>query len=96
MSFPPFSRQSFDRALTQLYNQWLTRVTSSYICTLKPHICTRYLAPGVLNIDIWRKRVSYVGLSLEGGHQAAQGLKADVDVEASLLLGRDVGHSAAL
>ena len=30
-------------ALTQLVNQWLTRVISSYICTLKTHICTRYL-----------------------------------------------------
>ena len=50
MSFPPFIllRLTVDCALTQLYNQLLTRVTSSYICTLKTHICTRYLARNLM------------------------------------------------
>ena len=51
MSFPPFILPSFDRALTQLCNQLSTRVISSYICTLKTHICTRYLARRVIISD---------------------------------------------
>ena len=43
----------------------------------------------------WR-RGTHGGLGLEDGHQAAEGLKADGDVEASLLLSRDGGGSAAL
>ena len=48
MSSPPFILLSFDRALTQLCNQLLTRETSLYICTLKTHICTQYLARWVI------------------------------------------------
>ena len=45
MSFPPFILPclTVDHALTQLCNQLLTCVILSYICTLKTHICTRYL-----------------------------------------------------
>ena len=46
MSFPPFCRVklSFHRSLTQLCHRLLTSVISPYICALKTHICTRYLA----------------------------------------------------
>ena len=36
--------------LTQCCNQLLTRVISLYICTLKTHICTRYLTCRVINM----------------------------------------------
>ena len=39
-------------ALTQLCSQWLTRVISSYIYSLKIHICTRYLARCVIILHI--------------------------------------------
>ena len=55
MRFPPFilPRLTVDRALTQPCNQWLTRVISLYICTLKTHICTRYLAHRVINTYLY-------------------------------------------
>ena len=47
MSFPPFILLCLT-VLTQLCNQLLTRVISSYICTLKTHNCTRYLTRRVI------------------------------------------------
>ena len=46
----------------QLCNQLLTRVISPYICTLKTHICTWYLARHVIILDIryyisWQWRI---------------------------------------
>ena len=48
MSLPPFILPCLTVALTQLFNQWLTRVISLYICTPKTHICARYLTRCVI------------------------------------------------
>ena len=39
---------------------------------------------------------AYVGLRLEGGYEAAESLKAVIDVEASLLLSGDVIYTPTL
>ena len=50
MSFPPFILPSLDCRLTA--RQLSCAIISPYICTLKTHICTRYLARRVINTYI--------------------------------------------